>query len=40
MTKITRQDLPNKDTPMYYCEICKQHVPWESKHKRKHHGKN
>lgn len=39
MTKITRQDLPDKNVPMYYCEICKQSVPWKDKHNKKHHNK-
>lgn len=39
MTKITRQKLPQRGQKYYYCEVCKQTVPWEDKHKRKHHEK-
>jgi len=37
MTKLTKQDLPPKGQRFYYCEICKQFVPWKDKHNKKHH---
>lgn len=38
MTKLTMMDLGPRNTPMWYCERCKEWVPQEIKHKRKRHN--
>lgn len=41
MTKLTNMDIPtgrNRGGPgFYYCETCKEFVPWKDKHNKKHH---
>ena len=37
MTKLTKQDLPGKHDPMYFCETCKEWVPEKNKHNKKRH---
>ena len=37
MTKLTKQDLPSKDTSMHFCKICKEWVPHKDKHNEKRH---
>jgi len=37
MTKLTMQDLPQRNQRFYYCPICKEYVPFKDKHNRKRH---
>lgn len=37
MTKLGNMNLPNRGTPMYYCDKCKQWVPSKEKHDKKRH---
>lgn len=37
MTKLSEMNLPPKGTMMYYCEKCRQWVPFKDKHNKKRH---
>ena len=37
MVKLTKQKLPPRGTPFYYCEKCNHYVPFKDKHNRKRH---
>lgn len=37
MTKLTKQNTPGRNVPMYYCKRCREWVPEENKHNKKRH---